>query len=183
MKTPQSFTFPNGFRVIHERPRNRLGISALQVFVDFGSAHESVRGSAHFIEHMCFKGTRDFPSYSDLFLQQHRLGNMFNAITDQRYTVYTCKVNDEDLYTAIHLLSSMMLESTFPQKDFVSEERVVIEECLRSDDDGEVLVQQDCQSMRAPVLRFPWMRLRITNTNTMPRKSRNCMTPSMFPAT
>jgi len=142
-----TFTFPNGFRAIHERPQNRLGISALQVFVGFGSAHETLRGSAHFIEHMCFKGTRDFPTYHDLFLQQHRLGNMFNAITDQLYTVYTCKVNDEDLDTAIHLLASMMLESTFPNKDFATEERVVLEECLRSDDDGESRVHQDTQSL------------------------------------
>ena len=115
----------------------------MHVLVDFGSAHETLRGSAHFIEHMCFKGTRDFPSYQDLFVQQHQLGNMFNAETNVRHTAYTCKVNDEDVGAAIHVVSSMMLESTFPSKDVATEQRVVLEECLRSDDDGEHLVQQD----------------------------------------
>jgi predicted Zn-dependent peptidase len=141
-----TYTFPNGFRVIHERPHNRLGICAMQVFVDFGSAHESVRGSAHFIEHMCFKGTRRYPSYRDLFTQQHQLGNIFNAHTNTRYTVYTSKVNDADLPLAINLVSSMMLESTFPNKDLETEQRVVLEECLRSDDNGENLIQQDADS-------------------------------------
>jgi predicted Zn-dependent peptidase len=135
---PSTFTFPNGFRVIYERPHNQLGISALRVFVDFGSAHEpeTLRGSAHFIEHMCFKG-------KDLFVQQHRLGNMFNAETDLRFTAYTCKVIDDDLEKALDVLATMTLESAFLSKDFVSEERVVVEECLRSDDDGEHRVQED----------------------------------------
>jgi predicted Zn-dependent peptidase len=135
---PSTFTFPNGFRVIYERPHNQLGISALRVFVDFGSAHEpeTLRGSAHFIEHMCFKG-------KDLFVQQHRLGNMFNAETDLRFTAYTCKVIDDDLEKALDVLATMTLESAFLPKDFVSEERVVVEECLRSDDDGEHRVQED----------------------------------------
>jgi len=96
----------------------------------------STLGQPTFIEHMCFKG-------KDLFVQQHRLGNMFNAETDLRFTSYTCKVMDDDLEKALEVLATMTLKSAFLPKDFVGEERVVVEECLRSDDDGEHRVQED----------------------------------------
>ena len=149
---------PNGLRIIHERPFSRtdrsattgaqLGISAIQVLVDFGSAHEpdGHRGVAHFIEHMCFKGTKDF-SYTELFLKQNKMGCAFNASTSHRYTNYHCQINDEDMGAAIHLLASMTLNSTFPAKESVKEERVVREECLRDSENGQVLLEHDSMAL------------------------------------
>jgi len=54
-----SKTYENGFRVVYEKTSIPSNITSLQVFCDIGSIHEpdESRGSAHFIEHMCFKGT------------------------------------------------------------------------------------------------------------------------------
>ena len=62
--TIQSVIFPNGFRLIYEKPKNKLPITSIQLFCDVGSVHEDgeLRGASHFIEHMCFKGTRDYPN-------------------------------------------------------------------------------------------------------------------------
>ena len=44
-------TFPNGFRVIYEKPRNSILVSAIQVFCKVGSAMETddIRGVSHFV--------------------------------------------------------------------------------------------------------------------------------------
>ena len=139
--------FPSGFRVIHERPLT-IGISAIQLLVDFGSAHESdgLRGAAHFIEHMCFKGTRDLTS-TELFIQQNQMGNSLNASTGHRYTNYHTKINDGDLGAAVRLLANMTLLSTFPAKEFVKEERVIVEECLRDAENGMVVIEYDSMAL------------------------------------
>ena len=145
----ETYTFKNGFRVIHQKPNNKLGVCAIQVFLNFGSAHETddTRGMAHFIEHMCFKGTKTIPIPTDLFIKQDNAGGTFNANTNQRYTAYVCKIIDQDIANTIPLLANMMLHSTFVKKEFVKEENVVIEECLRSADNPVDLLEDDSASI------------------------------------
>jgi predicted Zn-dependent peptidase len=141
----QTHIFPNGFRLIHESPSNKLGICALQVFVDFGSAHETdeTRGMAHFIEHMCFKGTKHFPNPLNVFKKQDNIGGTFNAFTNQRYTVYISKLKNEELNTCISLFAEMMLYSEFRPIYTKMEQHIVIEECLRSEDDASSVLLND----------------------------------------
>ena len=58
--TIETFTFTNGFRLIHEKPKSQISISSIYCFVDLGSVYETdnIRGGSHFIEHLCFKGTK-----------------------------------------------------------------------------------------------------------------------------
>ena len=141
----ETYTFPNGFRVIHQNPHNKLAAAAIQVFVNFGSAHETddTRGMAHFIEHMCFKGTKKIPTPTDLYVKQDNAGGTFNASTNHRYTVYVCKIGDHDIPTVIPLLANMMLHSIFEKGEFKKEENVVIEENLRSEDNPIDLLSKD----------------------------------------
>lgn len=145
----ETYTFKNGFRVIHEKPHNKLGLCAIQVFLNFGSSHETddTRGMAHFIEHMCFKGTNLLPISTDLLSKQDTMGGSFNASTNNRYTVYHCKIGDVDIPTALPLLANMMLHSAFVKKEFVKEENVVIEECLRSKDNPNHMLSDDSNSI------------------------------------
>jgi predicted Zn-dependent peptidase len=141
----QTHIFPNGFRLIHETPSNKLGICALHVFVNFGSAYENdeTRGMAHFIEHMCFKGTKHIPNPLNIFKRQDNIGGVFNAYTYQRYTVYVSKLNNDEIEHCVDLFAEMMLHSSFPANPLKKEEHVVIEECLRSEDDGASVLENN----------------------------------------
>jgi hypothetical protein len=131
--------FPNGFRLIYEYPNNGLGITSLHTYCDFGSAHEidEVRGGAHFIEHMCFKGTKKIPAPSDIYIKYDDVGAYLNAYTNKRHTCYIVKANELYTHNCIDMLSDMMLNSTFNKKEYEKEEPVVVEESLRSGDDAE----------------------------------------------
>jgi len=90
-------TFPNGFRLIHEISKNKLPLTSIDAYCDLGSIYEkpNMRGVSHFIEHMCFKGTKKIPYSKDIFKQYDETGGYLNASTYKRYTIYTLKCHDD----------------------------------------------------------------------------------------
>jgi len=132
----QKHVYPNGLRVIYEKSVHDIPNSNIYMFCDFGSAYEKegVRGAAHFIEHMCFKGTHSIPTSKKLMLFFDKIGAFINAYTEKRYTCYTLKCNDEHIKNSLKILSDMMLNSKFDVKEFRKEEKVVIEENIRDSD-------------------------------------------------
>jgi len=135
MVKPKTHVFPNGFRVIYEKPTNALKLTTIDAFCDIGSVFEKdgVRGISHFVEHMCFKGTSKIPNPQDIFLSYDKIGAYFNAFTEKRTTVYTIRCEDEYAENCISILGDMMLHSTIPKSHFLREQKVVLEENIKSD--------------------------------------------------
>ena len=131
-------TFPNGFRMIYEKPENNITVSAIQVFCKVGSAMEpdNIRGVSHFIEHMCFKGTKKLPLAKDISKTYDEIGAYFNAVTEKSFTNYIVKCQDEYIKDCILVLADMMLNSQFKKSEFEKEKTVVIEENIRLEDDA-----------------------------------------------
>ena len=141
----QKHIYPNGLRLIYEKSTNKIFNTNVFMFCDFGSAYEKdgVRGAAHFIEHMCFKGTHSIPTSKKLMLFFDEIGAFINAYTETRYTCYTLKCNDNHVKNSLKILSDMMLNSKFDIKEFKKEEKVVIEENIRdSDNDLNIITDK-----------------------------------------
>jgi predicted Zn-dependent peptidase len=138
----QTRTFPNGLILVYENPSNTLPITSINAFCRFGSARESddFRGAAHFIEHMCFKGTTKIPRAKDIFLKYDRIGAMFNAYTNKQTTCYTVKCENDYIENCIQIVSDMMMNSVFKKSEFVKEHDVVIEENIRDSDDSSDII-------------------------------------------
>ena len=145
----KTHTFPNGFRLIYEPPQTTLPITSIYTYCDIGSAYETddCRGVSHFIEHMCFKGTKKIPSPQGIFSEYDNVGAFFNATTDKRYTVYTIKTRDEYSKHSIQILSDMLLNSIFNKKEFEKEERVVIEENIRANEEAAGILDDMTEEM------------------------------------
>jgi len=115
------------------RPEKR---AQLWLVVNAGSVleDEDQRGLAHFLEHMCFDGTRKFPKFEiTKYLEAigMRLGPDFNAFTDFDETVYMIKVptdKPEFVDKGIEILSEWAHQVSFDPEEFERERRVVIEE-------------------------------------------------------
>jgi predicted Zn-dependent peptidase len=134
---PETYSWPNGFRVIYEKSHVSVNDTHIQVFCDVGSAYETdnLRGASHFIEHMCFKGTHKVPTTKELMVNYDRIGAYFNAYTEKRYTCYVLRCDDEYIENSLVIMSEMILNSRFDKKEFVKEQRVVVEENIRDSDD------------------------------------------------
>lgn len=134
--------YKNGFRLVHDNSNKHSNIASIQVFCDVGSIHEpeESRGSAHFIEHMCFKGTDRLKTSADLnkiFVDQ--TGSILNAFTDRRYTCYYVTTHTDNVAICIKTIADMVLNSTFDKTEYMKERDVVKEEAVKDEDDYELL--------------------------------------------
>lgn len=131
--------FPNGFQYIYQKSYSTIPMTSIICFVKLGSIYEDDgnRGSSHFIEHMCFKGTRRIPTAKAISTVYDRIGAYFNAFTTKEFTAYVTNCEDQYLENCLRVLSDMLLNSTFDKHQFLLERNVVIEEAIRDEDDPE----------------------------------------------
>lgn len=85
-------------------------------------------GISHFLEHMFFKGSKDYPNTLALSSALDALGSQFNAFTSKEYTGYYVKTVPGKLGKALSILESMMLTPKLDAKEIEREKGVIIEE-------------------------------------------------------
>ncbi|WP_283690777.1 M16 family metallopeptidase [Clostridium perfringens] len=129
---------PNGLKVITIKKDIRL--ASINIGVNIGSLYEDEKelGMSHFVEHMLFKGTKN-RSNEQLNRELEFLGGDYNAYTDYISTVYSITCLDEEFEKGIELLSDMVLNSSFDEKEMKKEKGVVLSEIKSDKDDIEDL--------------------------------------------
>jgi predicted Zn-dependent peptidase len=121
-------TLPNGVRMITEHiPAVRS--AALGIWVGTGSRHEkaSENGSAHFIEHMVFKGT-ERRTAAEIAEATDAIGGQINAYTTKELTCFYARALDIHLRQAMDILCDMVFFSRFAEEDAATERGVILEE-------------------------------------------------------
>lgn len=117
----------------NSKPENRV---ELRLMVNAGSIMEnnSQLGLAHFVEHMCFNGTKNFP-HNDLvdFLQKTgvKFGADINAYTSFDETVYMLQVPTDDttiVEKGLQVIEDWAHNVTFDDKEIDKERGVITEE-------------------------------------------------------
>jgi len=133
-------TLPNGVRIACEHI-DTFRSAAVGIWVGVGSRLEKrgEEGSAHFIEHMLFKGTRR-SSAADLASRMDAIGGQVNAFTTRDSTCFYARVLDTHLREASDILTEMFFESLFREEDAENERGVVLEEIDMYRDTPEDLV-------------------------------------------
>jgi len=98
--------------------------------VNVGSRFEEPRlwGISHFLEHMVFKGTENYPEAQTLAAAVDAIGAKFNAFTSKEYTGYYVKAASKGLELAMDVVSDMLLTPKLLQDDIDREKGVIIEE-------------------------------------------------------
>ncbi|MEZ4157016.1 MAG: pitrilysin family protein, partial [Candidatus Paceibacterota bacterium] len=122
-------TLENGLRIITVPQPNTVAFTAL-VLVETGSKYEnkSNSGVAHFLEHMCFKGTEKRPEPNQVTLELENLGAQNNAFTSHEYTGYYAKVASTKAPKALELVADLYINPLLRQEDIDIEKGVIIEE-------------------------------------------------------
>lgn len=127
---------PNGLRVITVPMESVKSVTVL-VMVATGSRYESqkLNGVSHFLEHMIFKGTKKRPSSFAISSTIDGIGGSFNAFTGKEYTGFYVKAAAKHLELVLDVLSDMLLNSLYDQKELDRERGVIIEEINMHEDD------------------------------------------------
>jgi predicted Zn-dependent peptidase len=119
----------NGLRIVTVPMKDNPAVTVL-VMVEAGSKYETkeINGVSHFLEHMCFKGTRKRPKAIDISRELDSIGAQYNAFTAQEYTGYYAKSDPKHLATILDVVSDMYLNPIFEEKEIEKEKGVIIEE-------------------------------------------------------
>ena len=135
-------TFPNGIRLIHQPDDSQ--VAHLGVILNTGSRDETAaeHGIAHFIEHCIFKGTRKRRAYHVLSRMED-VGGELNAYTTKEETALYATFLSEDYTRAAELLSDILFQSVFPDKELKKEKEVIVEEINSYKDSPSELIFDD----------------------------------------
>lgn len=119
----------NGLRIILV-PMQRSMAATFLVLVEAGSKYETkdINGISHFLEHMCFKGTKKRPSALVISSELESLGAVYNAFTGHEATGYYAKVGADKIDKALNIISDMYKNPLFDEKEIEKEKGVIIEE-------------------------------------------------------
>lgn len=132
----ESFTLENGLEVV-VIPDRRAPVVTHMIWYKVGSADEpeGQSGVAHFLEHLMFKGTTDYPDgiFSKMVAER---GGQENAFTSTDYTAYFQRVAKEHLPLMMKLEADRM-ENLVLTEDVVAPERDVVLEERRMRVDSE----------------------------------------------
>ena len=133
---------PSGVTILIETLPYVRSVS-LGYYLRSGSAVESQErgGASHFLEHLVFKGTAT-RSTSDIAQVVDILGGDVDAFTGKEYTSFYAHVLDEQVQTALDLLTEIVVAPRFSDKDLEAERSVILEEIKMVEDTPDDLVHE-----------------------------------------
>jgi zinc protease len=121
-------TLENGLTVmlkeIHTAP-----LASVWMWYKVGSRHETagITGVSHWVEHMQFKGTPQYPN-GVLDKAISRLGGYWNAMTYLDWTTYLATMPADKIDLILSLEADRMVNSLFAEEEVASERTVIISE-------------------------------------------------------
>lgn len=137
------FIMDNGMKVLVKED-HRAPVVVSQVWYKVGSSyeHDGITGISHVLEHMMFKGTTKHAAgeFSRIIAEN---GGRENAFTGKDYTAYFQQLEKSRLAVSFEMEADRMRNLTLPEKEFLKEVAVVMEERrMRTDDDPSALTSE-----------------------------------------
>lgn len=136
----QTTTLSNGLTVATES-HSHAQTATIGVWIDAGSRAETdkTNGTAHFLEHMAFKGTGRRNQHA-LELEVENLGAHLNAYTSREQTVYYAKSFRKDVPVAVDIISDILQNSKLESPAIERERDVILREQQEVDKQLEEVV-------------------------------------------
>jgi len=153
-------TLPNGLQYAVRRNALPAGQVSIRLRIDVGALHEadSERGWAHFLEHMLFRGTENYPDRRarEIWAQLGAsFGSDTNARTDATNTVYVLNLphaTREPLDTSLTVLAEMMARARIDPAALAAERPVVLAEKGRRPELSQRIVEMSQRLIYAGLL-------------------------------
>jgi predicted Zn-dependent peptidase len=118
----------NGLKIISHPMPDRQSL-ALGIWVNVGGRYESFenKGISHYLEHLLFKGTKDY-TCRQIKESIEGIGGYLNAFTAEEFTCYLVKIPYRYLETALDILSDMVINPALSGEEMEKERTVILEE-------------------------------------------------------
>lgn len=142
----QTFSLKNGIRVIHQPVDSP--VAHFGIIMNTGSRDEqdAEQGLAHFIEHTIFKGTKKRKSFQ-VINRLEDVGGELNAYTTKEETAIFATFLSEFYTRVIELISDIVINASFPEKEISMEKEVIIEEINSYNDSPSELIYDEFEEL------------------------------------
>ena len=146
----QITTLANGLRIVTEHMPG-LKSASVGIWVQAGGRHETAQqnGIAHFLEHMAFKGTARRTSLQ-IAEAIEDVGGYINAYTSKEMTAYYARCLVADVPLALDVISDIVLNPLFDQKEIETERHVILQEIGQALDTPDDIVFDWLQEVAYP---------------------------------
>lgn len=120
--------FDSGLRFISHSVDKRNSAS-IGIWIGVGGRYEAdgVKGAAHFLEHIVFKGSKNY-SCEAIKSKIEGVGGALNAFTSEEQTCFYAKVPSRHAERCLEVLSDMLLYPAIAPADVKKEKTVILEE-------------------------------------------------------
>ncbi len=137
----------NGVKVLYNHD-DKCVVTHCALMLGSGTRDESTgkEGLAHFIEHTLFKGTKKRKAYHILNCLE-TVGGELNAYTTKEETCLHATVMNQDLERAAELISDIVFNANFPEKELQKEKDVVIDEIHAYEDTPYEQIYDDFETL------------------------------------
>lgn len=127
-KNIKAYKLNNGLKVLL-KPNHSIPLVTFSIWYKVGSRNETegIRGIAHFLEHMMFKGTKKFKK-GEISDTIQKCGGVFNAFTFSDGTAYYETVSPKYLEKMIEIEADRMKNSRLAEDELQLEKNVVLSE-------------------------------------------------------
>jgi hypothetical protein len=129
-------------------PEERASVT-VRVMIGTGSREETdtEAGSAHFLEHFVFKGTKKYPRMFDINEAVEKVGGAFNAYTGQNEMGFWVKMDKDHVALATEIVGQVVTEPVLPKEHFDKERGTVLEELYMYEDRPNSKAAQECEKL------------------------------------
>ncbi|EGG01293.1 uncharacterized protein MELLADRAFT_50153 [Melampsora larici-populina 98AG31] len=122
----QITTLSNGLTVATE-PHPHSQTATVGIWIDSGSRADKHGGTAHFLEHLAFKGTQKRTQHA-LELEIENLGAHLNAYTSREQTCYFARSFSDDVPKVVEIISDILQNSKLDEGAIERERSVILRE-------------------------------------------------------
>lgn len=134
----------NGMTILFEKRDIPVVSVAFAVKNGGINEHESEKGISHFIEHMLYKGTLT-RNAKEIAEEIEKNGGELNGFTSEEIVAYWCKMPSKHLDIALNVLSDMVKNPLFDEKEIEKERKVIFEEIKMYHDNPRMHVFDEIQ--------------------------------------
>ncbi len=142
-------TLENGIRLIHKRVDSV--VAHCGVIIETGSQDEQPHehGMAHLIEHLLFKGTTKRKAHH-ILSRMEDVGSEINAYTTKEETCVHATFFKDHYERALELISDIIINSVYPEKEIEKEKDVIIDEINSYKDTPYELIFDEFEELTFP---------------------------------
>ena len=146
MKPNHVFTLPNGLQCAVQYQKSTVAHIAVAIKAGSRDEHPHQQGLAHFIEHNLFNGTKNRKAYH-ILSRLDDVGGELNAYTTKEETIIHASFLKGDVRRAMELLSDVLIESAFPERELTKEKEVIKDEIYSYKDSPSERIFDDFEDL------------------------------------